>query len=154
MSLLSPSPPCPSCHPPPPCTSCHPPHFLMSPSSLSHVTSFHHSFHIPLLHTTMCHTVPPGLPHLLSFSLDYHICFPHSLWLKSWSKTVAIFWHNAAETWIDIASATANKVKGCTGVCGLGNHLLSQHTELGDVTGGDSDLISSLCVLILVHERL
>ena len=117
MYLLSPSPPCPSCHPPPPCPSCHPPHFLMSPS-LSHVTSFHHSLHIPLLHTTMCHTVPP----------DYHICFPHSLWLKSWSKTVAIFWHNAAETWIDIASATANKVRVALG-CVVWGTTFSHNTQ-------------------------
>ena len=28
----------------------------------------------------------------------------------SWSKTVGVFWHNAAETWIDITNAAANKV--------------------------------------------
>ena len=28
----------------------------------------------------------------------------------SWSKTVGVFWHNAAETWIDITNSAANKV--------------------------------------------
>lgn len=30
----------------------------------------------------------------------------------SWSKTVGVFWLNAAETWVDIANAAADKV--CT----------------------------------------
>ena len=29
----------------------------------------------------------------------------------SWSKTVGVFWHNAAETWIDITNSAANKVR-------------------------------------------
>lgn len=29
---------------------------------------------------------------------------------NSWSKTVGVFWHSAAETWIDITNAAANKV--------------------------------------------
>ena len=29
---------------------------------------------------------------------------------SSWSKTVGVFWHNAAETWIDITNAAANRV--------------------------------------------
>ncbi len=28
----------------------------------------------------------------------------------SWSKTIGVFWHNAAETWIDVTSSTANQV--------------------------------------------
>ncbi len=28
----------------------------------------------------------------------------------SWSKTVGVFWHNAAETWVDITNSAANKV--------------------------------------------
>lgn len=31
---------------------------------------------------------------------------------NSWSKTVGVFWLNAAETWVDIANAAADKV--CT----------------------------------------
>jgi len=30
---------------------------------------------------------------------------------NSWSKTVGVFWHNAAETWVDITNAAANKVQ-------------------------------------------
>ena len=37
-------------------------------------------------------------------------CFSFSLSLFSWSKTVGVFWHNAAETWIDITNSAANKV--------------------------------------------
>ena len=36
----------------------------------------------------------------------------------NWSKTVAVFWHNAAETWVDLTNAAANKVgrdRGCGG---------------------------------------
>ena len=28
----------------------------------------------------------------------------------SWSKTVGVFWLNAAETWVDIANSAADKV--------------------------------------------
>eukprot|EP00731_Ephydatia_muelleri_P027270 Em0019g143a len=63
-------------------------------------------------------TTTGGEPYRL-FNLDvfeYELRNPMALYgsiplmlAHNWSKTVAIFWHNAAETWIDIASATANK---------------------------------------------
>lgn len=34
----------------------------------------------------------------------------HLVYIYSEKKTVGVFWHNAAETWIDIASNTADKV--------------------------------------------
>ena len=50
----------------------------------------------------------------LSVSLCLSLCFSLSLSLSlslSWSKTVGVFWHNAAETWIDIGNSAANKVR-------------------------------------------
>ena len=37
--------------------------------------------------------------------------------LSSWSKTVGVFWHNAAETWIDITNSAADKVQCPSAVC-------------------------------------
>ena len=28
----------------------------------------------------------------------------------SWSKTVGVFWHNAADTWIDVSNSIADQV--------------------------------------------
>lgn len=36
--------------------------------------------------------------------------FTYHVYIYSEKKTVGVFWHNAAETWIDIASNTADKV--------------------------------------------
>ncbi len=44
-------------------------------------------------------------PLMLCFCVYLSCLHPHS-----WSKTVGVFWHNAAETWIDITNAAANKV--------------------------------------------
>ena len=37
------------------------------------------------------------------------------LWAHSARRTIAIFWLNAAETWVDISSNTAGKVGGGMG---------------------------------------
>jgi len=35
----------------------------------------------------------------------------------NWSKTVGVFWLNAAETWVDITNAAADKVLALTVEC-------------------------------------